>query len=50
MTMLKQNQKFSLNIYDKNREVRFSLEVLDSPVVKVLNKNKCGVFIVPQGK
>ena len=50
MTTLRQEQKFSLNIFDENREVRFGIDVLDSPVVKVLNKGRCGVFIVPQGK
>jgi hypothetical protein len=50
MNILSLDQKFSLNIYDKNRDVRFNIDVIDSPVVKILNKNKCGVFIAPQGK
>lgn len=50
MRFLRLDQKFSLNIYDNKRDIRFIIEVIDNPVVKILNKNKCGVYIVPQGK
>ena len=43
-------QQFSLEILSQDRQPRFALEVIDTAANKLLEKNSCVVFIVPQGK
>lgn len=50
ITRLSPGQHFSLEILSEERQPRFALEVMDTAVNKILERNSCMVFVVPQGK
>ena len=43
-------QRLQYNVFDKNQNVRYLLEVIDNADQKRLDNNTCAVFIAPQGK
>lgn len=43
-------QQFSMEIMSQEHQPRYAIEIMDTPTNKLLEKNSCIVFIVPQGK